>query len=108
MIPVTEIEEWLEIEKIKKVRVLYSHYFDSNELDSLAELFTEDIICEFGVHGTWFGKKQLRQNYQRAHAEMDKLNKEWKSVAERACKSVGVATEKCVIDVPNRTISTTK
>jgi hypothetical protein len=67
----TELEQIVEIEKIRKVRVLYSHYFDSNELDRLADLFTEDVICEFGPHGTWRGKQELRRNYEQAHAHWD-------------------------------------
>ena len=69
----SEIEEFVEIEKIKKVRVLYSHYFDSNELDKLANLFTEDAICEFKMHGTWVGRSQIRANYQDVHTQLDKL-----------------------------------
>ncbi len=63
----TEIEELLEIEKIRKTRILYSHYFDSNELDKLSSLFTEDAICEFGERGTWIGRPQIRKNYEAAH-----------------------------------------
>lgn len=69
----TDIEALVEIEKIKKLRILYSHYFDSNDLDSLAALFTDDVVCEFGVHGTWIGKEELRKNYKAVHTEMDKL-----------------------------------
>ena len=54
----TDIEALVEIEKIKKLRILYSHYFDSNDL---------------GVHGTWIGKEELRKNYEAVHTEMDKL-----------------------------------
>ncbi len=71
----TDLEELVEIERIRKLRILYSHYFDSNDLDRLAELFTEDAICEFGVHGTWRGRAELRKNYEVAHAHWDKLKK---------------------------------
>ena len=67
----TEIETFLEIEKIKKLRVLYSHYFDSNDLESMAALFTDDVICEYGKYGTWVGKEELLNNYKAAHARHD-------------------------------------
>lgn len=69
----TDLEILLETAKIKKLRILYSHYFDSNELDKLAALFTDDCVCEFGPHGTWIGNQQLRHNYEAAHEELDKL-----------------------------------
>ncbi len=69
----TDMEALVEIEKIKKVRILYSHYFDSNDLDSLAALFTDDVVCEFGIYGTWVGRETLRKNYELVHTEMDKL-----------------------------------
>ena len=59
------IEELLETEAIRKLRVLYSHYFDGKRVDDLADLFTEDAICEFGPDygGDWVGKAQIQQNY---------------------------------------------
>jgi len=69
----TDLEALVETEKIKKVRVLYSHYFDSNDLDRLADLFTDDCVCEFGVHGIWVGRTQLRKNYEAVHSDLDKL-----------------------------------
>jgi hypothetical protein len=69
----TDLELLVETEKIKKLRVLYSHYFDSNDLDKLADLFTDDCICEFGPHGTWTGKQQLRSNYEAVSKDLDKL-----------------------------------
>jgi len=68
----TDLEEFLEVERIKKLRILYSHYFDSHDLDRLADLFTDDVICEFGAYGTWRGKTELRDNYAAVHARWDK------------------------------------
>jgi hypothetical protein len=68
----TPIEELLETEAIRKLRVLYSHYFDGKRLDDLVGLFTDDAICEFGPDygGDWVGKPQIRANYARfAQAE---------------------------------------
>ena len=38
----TPIEELLERDAIKNVRIMYSHYFDMGDLDNLASLFSED------------------------------------------------------------------
>ena len=61
------IEELLEIEEIKKLRILYSHYIDGGQLDELADLFCEDAICEFGeaYGGNWVGRQTIRENYAR-------------------------------------------
>lgn len=60
------IEELIEIEAIKTLRVLYSHYFDGQEIEKLADLFTEDAICEFGPDygGDWVGRETIRKNFQ--------------------------------------------
>jgi hypothetical protein len=59
------IEELLEVEEIRRLRVLYSHYFDGKNLQGLTELFTDDAVCEFGrdYGGDWVGKPQIRENY---------------------------------------------
>jgi len=59
------VEELLEIEEIKNLRIMYSHYFDGGDLDNLAALFTEDAICEFGEEygGNWVGRDTIRTNY---------------------------------------------
>jgi hypothetical protein len=59
------IEELLEIEAIKKIRHLYSHYFDGKYLDELVDLFTDDAVCEFGpaFGGDWVGKDEIRARY---------------------------------------------
>lgn len=61
------IQEYLEIEAIKKLRSLYSHYFDGLEIDKLAMLFTEDAVCEFGPplsYGNWRGRDEIREKYR--------------------------------------------
>tara|TARA_B100000676_G_C17849211_1_gene717140 strand:- start:205 stop:681 length:477 start_codon:yes stop_codon:yes gene_type:complete len=65
------IEELLEREAIKEVRILYSHYFDAGETDKLAALFTEDAVCEFDdAHGgVWEGRETIRENYASYKAE---------------------------------------
>ena len=59
------MEELLEIEEIKKLRVLYSHYYDGADLDALCDLFTDDAVCEFGPNfgGDWVGKAMIKEKY---------------------------------------------
>ena len=59
------VEELLEIEEIKNLRIMYSHYFDMGDLDNLAALFCEDAICEFGEEygGNWVGRETIKNNY---------------------------------------------
>ena len=61
------LEELLETENIKQLRIKYSHYFDGKKIEELSELFTEDAICEFGPDygGDWIGRNAIRENFQR-------------------------------------------
>jgi len=59
------IEELLEIEEIKNLRIMYGHYFDGGDLDNLTALFCEDAVCEFGeaYGGDWVGRDAIRKGY---------------------------------------------
>ncbi|MDG1233080.1 MAG: nuclear transport factor 2 family protein [Pseudomonadales bacterium] len=59
------LEELLEKETIKEIRIKYSHYFDGKMVDDLADLFCEDAVCEFGPDygGDWVGKETIRSNF---------------------------------------------
>jgi len=61
------VEELLEIEEIKTLRVKWSHYYDSGDVENLANLFTEDGVCEFSEKygGHWVGRDQIREMYYR-------------------------------------------
>lgn len=69
------VEELIELEAIRSVRRLYSHHFDSGDIDSLALLFAEDAVCEFGrsFGGDWVGREAIRAGYQ---AQFDQLGGE--------------------------------
>jgi hypothetical protein len=66
------LEELLERETIKELRIKYCHYFDGKMIDELADLFAGDAICEFGPDygGDWVGKEHIRTNFS-AYAEME-------------------------------------
>lgn len=64
------VDELLEIERIRKLRVLYSYYLDAGELDALGDLFSEDAVCEFGPFGVWTGRSTITGNYKKVMAPM--------------------------------------
>ncbi len=59
------LDELLAREEIKELRIRYSHYFDGKDADALADLFTDDAVCEFGPNygGDWIGKETIRANF---------------------------------------------
>ncbi|MCY3882944.1 MAG: nuclear transport factor 2 family protein [Dehalococcoidia bacterium] len=62
------LEEHLEIEAIKQLRVLYSQLFDGLRTDEMAMLFTEDAVCEFSddlPYGDWVGRDEIREQYRK-------------------------------------------
>ena len=59
-----ELRKLLDIEKIRKVKQMYSHLMDSRDIDALAEILTEDAICEFGPYGTWTGKAEIHAGWK--------------------------------------------
>jgi len=59
------IEELLETEQIERLRVLYSHGLDGQDLDALADLFCEDAGCREPA-GTRAGASDLRCARSRA------------------------------------------
>jgi hypothetical protein len=81
------LDELLEIEAIKQMRYLYSHYYDGNMLDELVSLFTEDAVCEYGeaFGGDWVGKAQIRERYhdflygsgRAVHSQMHAVTNPW-------------------------------
>lgn len=68
------IDELLDKENIKELRIMYSHHFDGKNIDGLVDLFTEDAVCEFGPDygGDWVGIAQIRKNFS-TYAESEGL-----------------------------------
>jgi ketosteroid isomerase-like protein len=61
--------ELRDVEAIRKLRALYSHYLDGHDIDALAALFTEDAVCEFsgGVgYNDWVGRAAIAEGYRGA------------------------------------------
>jgi SnoaL-like domain len=65
---VAELRKLLEVERIRKVMQLYSHYFDARDWDGFVNLYTQDAVCEWGPYGTWHGHEQMRPVLVDGHA----------------------------------------
>ena len=57
------LRNMIEIDAIKRTRLLYSHLMDTNRIDDLANIFTEDAVCEFGPYGFWESRETILKNY---------------------------------------------
>lgn len=70
------MDNLLDIEAIRKLRILYSHYFDGQEIDKLMGILTEDVVCEFGPEygGNWEGHETIRKNFL---SYMDREGQPW-------------------------------
>ncbi len=70
------LQDLLVVEEIKNLRILYSHYFDGQEIDKLMGLLTEDVVCEFGPEygGDWVGHETIRKNFL---GYMDREGQPW-------------------------------
>lgn len=87
MTTIKTIEQLLEIDAIKELRYLYSHFYDGNRLDDLIDLFTDDAVCEFGPNfgGDWVGKAFIRARYhdflhgsaRAVHSQMHAVTNPW-------------------------------
>ena len=74
-----QITKLLEIDRIKTLRSLFSHYFDSRDLDGLLSLFASDAVCEFPAEfgGDWRGEVALRNNFR---FYLDSYDNDWATI----------------------------
>lgn len=59
-----ELYDHIQIEKIRRMRLEYSYYMDARDLDYVANLYTEDALCEFGPYGSWQGRDTILENFK--------------------------------------------
>lgn len=64
------LRNMIEIDAIKRTKLLYSHLMDTKRIDDLADIFTEDAVCEFGPFGSWEGRETIRKNYHQVEDEL--------------------------------------
>lgn len=65
-----ELKTLLNLEAIKKLRIKYAHYLDSNNIDGLVSLFTEDAICQTD-RNPWRGRHEIREGLKKAFNDYD-------------------------------------
>lgn len=61
---IAALRQLLEVEAVRKVRQNYSTYLDTLQIDDLADLYTDNALCEFGPYGEWRGRETIRENYR--------------------------------------------
>jgi hypothetical protein len=69
-----KIEKLLHIEAIKNLRILYSHYLDSNTLEEITQLFTADAIVQTD-RDPWKGRDGIFAGLKKAFKEYDQNNR---------------------------------
>jgi hypothetical protein len=56
---IRELRKLLDIEKIRKVKQLYSQLMDARDWQGLSMIFAEDVVAELGEYGTLHGRAAL-------------------------------------------------
>lgn len=59
------VRELRDIEEIKRLKARYCHLVDAGCWDELAELFTEDAVCDYGFFGRYEGRDQIVERFFR-------------------------------------------
>jgi len=53
------VNELRDIEAIKTLKSRYCHLVDAGRWDELAELWTEDAVCDYGFFGAYKGRDEI-------------------------------------------------
>lgn len=68
-----KIERLLSIEEIKNLRIQYSHYLDTNQMEKVAKLFKEDAVCQTD-RTPWMGRDEIQKELEKAFTDYDTHN----------------------------------
>ena len=52
---IARLRRLLDEDDIRQLATLYAQYMDHGYIDRLREIFTDDIVCEYGPYGVWEG-----------------------------------------------------
>lgn len=63
-----ELKKFLEIERIRKKKLLYSQLMDSLDLEGFSNLYTEDAVADWGPAGCWHGRAEVFEQIKIAYA----------------------------------------
>ena len=61
---IRELRMALEIEKVKKVKLLYSQLMDARDIEGLINVVSDDAVCEYGPYGVWRGRKEIYDGWK--------------------------------------------
>ena len=64
----SETDEMVEIEEIRALKIQYTNFYDTGNLEGVLSLFTEDAIVDSGVQGRAEGIDEIRAYFA---AEME-------------------------------------
>jgi len=64
------LRQLLDEDAIRNLTLRYSHYLDHSYFERLKEVFTPNIVCEFGPYGTWEGIESFVANYTAVNQDM--------------------------------------
>lgn len=64
------IEKLVHTEAIKNLRIQYSHLLDTNQMERVAQLFTEDAVCQTD-RTPWVGRVAIQQGLEKAFQDFD-------------------------------------
>ena len=59
------VEQLNDIEAIRRLRIDYSYFYDTNDINSLIKLFSSDCICSWDEEhgGKWSGIEEIKNNF---------------------------------------------
>jgi len=53
----------IDEDDIRRLAMLYAQYMDHGYLERMRDIFTDDIVCEYGPYGEWVGLDTVIHNY---------------------------------------------
>ncbi|MHC5361998.1 nuclear transport factor 2 family protein [Myroides sp. LJL110] len=69
-----KLQQLLDIEAIKQLRVKYTHLLDSNKIEEVSQLFTKNAICQTDRE-PWKGRESIKKGLKKAFQQYDTYNK---------------------------------
>jgi hypothetical protein len=67
---ISTIEKFIAIEEIKNLRIRYAHYLDSNNIEKVISLFSDDAICQTD-RNPWRGRSEIKSGLEKAFSDYD-------------------------------------
>ena len=58
------LRKLIDEDDIRGLVTRYAHYMDHGYLERMGEIFTDDIVCEYGPYGTWRGLETVISKFQ--------------------------------------------